>query len=359
MKTKLFLPGPVEVEQEILEEMATPPIGHRTGDFRELFREIREKLKPVFGTSGEIFIFPSSATGAMEAAIRNCVGTKVLCLVNGAFGKRWAEIAKLCGKEVETVEAEWGKALRPETVGAAMRDKVFDAICLVHVESSTGVMNPLPEIAEVVHRSGSLFLVDAVASLGAIRLDTDKLKIDVCLTGSQKGLALPPGIALMSVSDRAMEKSRSVENKGFYFNFELLKDRARSDEPLTTPSTSHMFALKRQLDRLEDEGLENRENRHHELAALCRSWAESCGFKVFSEKGFEAPTLTCMENNLNIDTAKLLNFLESRGFIIDDGYGPLKKKTIRIGHMGDHQLEDLRQLTSAFDEFLRDQRNLK
>jgi len=353
MQKRLFLPGPVEVSQKILDAMATPPIGHRTKDFRKLFCGVRKKLQKIFRTQNEIFIIPSSATGAMEAAIRNCVDKKVLCLVNGAFGKRWADIARLCEKDVETVEVEWGKAIKPAIVERKLRHNKFEAICLVHVETSTGVMNPLNEIAAVVKKSGALFLVDAVSSLGAIRVEVDKLYIDVCFTASQKGLALPPGIAIISVSERALNKSRSVKSKGFYFNFELLLERAKNDEPLTTPSTSHIFALNKQLEKIEKEKMINREKRHYQLSKLCRSLGKSKGLEIFSEKGFEAPTLTCFKNTLNLNTNALLKFLDSRGFTISGGYGPLKGKTIRIGHMGDYKLKDIKLLFDAFDEFLK------
>lgn len=353
MKKRLFLPGPVEVRQKILNAMAKPPIGHRTDEFRKLFHNVQKGLQKIFETQNEIFIIPSSATGAMEAAIRNCVNKKVLCLTNGAFGERWAEIARLCQKEVEIVEADWGKAIRAEMVEKKLLNEDFEAVCLVHVETSTGVINPLQEIAEVVRKSGALLLVDAVASLGAIKVDIDKLNIDVCFTGSQKGLALPPGVAIISVSKRAIKKSRSVANKGFYFNFELLLERSERSEPLTTPSTSHIFALDMQLKEIEKEGLLERERRHYQLAKLCRNLGESLGFKVFSEKGFEAPTLTCFENSLNLDTKKFLKFLKERGFTISDGYGKLKGKTLRIGHMGDYKPKDLELLFDAFNDFLK------
>ena len=352
-RPKLFIPGPVEVSDEVLARMATPPVWHRSEEFSRLYSGIVEKLKRVLYTKGDVFVATSSSTGVMEAAIRNCVKDRVLCFVNGAFSERWAKIARLCGKRVEVFEVEWGRAIKPEHVADALRRIRPDAVCLVHNETSTGVMSPLYEIADVLKDYPDVcFLVDAVSSQAAVKIEVDRLGIDVCLAGVQKGYALPPGIAVFSVSEKALAKAKEVDGKGFYFNFELFHERAKDGQTPTTPSVPHLFALDFQLDRILSEGLDERFERHMRLAERCRRWALERGFTLFPEPGYESITLTTINNTLNIDFASLDAFLKRRGFVISGGYGKLEGHTFRIGHMGDCTTADLDELLVAFDDYL-------
>ncbi len=352
---KLFIPGPTHVREEILKEMAKPVIGHRTKEISELFSQIVPKLQKLLFTKNKIGIFTCSSTGLMEAAIRNCVKKRVLIPVCGAFSERWAKIAKANGKEVETIEVEWGKAILPEMIEEKLKEKEFDALALVHNETSTGVENPLEEISQVLKNHPQIcFLVDAVSSLGGVKIEVDKLGIDVILAGVQKCFALPPGIAICSISEKAIEKAKNVENRGFYFDFlHYLERFEKKRQTPETPAVSILFALNKQLDYiLEKEGLENRFLRHQKMAKIVQDWARE-KFELFAQKEYLSKTLTCIKNNRNIDINELREQLRKRGKEISDGYGKLKGKCFRIAHMGDLQVDDIKELLNDIEEILK------
>lgn len=349
---KLFIPGPIEVHPDILKAMSIPLISHRAKDFSNLYFGIKDKLRKLFyGAKGEIFIITSSATGAMEGAIRNVVGKRVLSTACGEFGDRWYRIATSNGKEADLLEVELGKAIKPEMVREKLKTGKYDAMTLVHNETSTGVMNPIEDIAKVVKEFPDvMFLVDAVSSLASVKIEPEKLGIDIILAGVQKGFGLPPGIAVAYVSERAMRKAEKVKNRGAYFDFLELKKYDEKGQTPTTPSISHMYALDLQLTRFFEIGLENVFARTLDMAKYCRNWAVSRGFALFPEKGYESVTLTCVSNTKGIDVQNLNAELGKRGAIISDGYGKLKGKTFRIAHMGDIPMDDLKQLLKWIDE---------
>jgi len=358
MHKALFIPGPVEVREDVLEKMSTPVIGHRTKEFAELFNSAKEKLKKVFYTENPVLVSTSSGTGLMEAAIRNLVGKKVLNCVCGSFSARWHKIAVACGKETGKVEVEWGKAIKPEMVDKELSKGEYDAVCITHNETSTGVMHDLEALARVINRYDVLFLVDAVSSLGGIKVEVDKLGIDVCITSSQKAFALPPGISMVSVSQRALEKAEHVKDRGFYFDLITLKKNYDKGSTQYTPSVSHIYSLNYQLDRMLEEGLDARFARHHRLAALTREWAGSQGLELFPEKGYESDTVTCISNTKGFDTEKMKQLMGEKGFSVDSGYRKLNEElkakgrptTFRVAHMGDVQEEDMKKLFKAFEE---------
>jgi aspartate aminotransferase-like enzyme len=350
----LFVPGPTEVRDEVLAEMSRPMIAHRHADFTALCREIFPKLPALFGTKHRVMVATGSATGLMEAALRNTVKRRALCLVSGAFGERWRDIAKSNGVPHDSLDVEWGKAIRGEAVRAALAKADYDAVTLVHNETSTGVMNPLPEIAAAVRESAkdALFLVDTVSSLGGVPIDADRHGIDVGLAGVQKALALPPGLVLFSVSERAFSRAESIPNRGYFLDFlEYRKFHDKFSTP-QTPAVSIFYALRRQLERIELETLEKRFERHREMARLVRAWARERSFSLFAEAGFEAETLTCVANTRDADVEALSGYLAEHGLAIADGYGPLKGKTFRIAHMGDLTPGEVRSLLERIDAFL-------
>jgi len=359
MTNKLFIPGPTEVRKEILDELATPQIGHRTSEFRELFASLKQPLKNLFYTQNDVLISTSSGSGFWEAAIRSCVNKKVLHAVNGAFSKKWADISESCGREVTRVKFDNGKSVKAADVDKVLSGGGFEAFCMVHNETSTGVASNLSEIAGVMKRYPNvLWFVDAVSSLAGIKIEVDKLGIDICLTSSQKALALPPGIAVASVSARCYKKAETVSGRGYYFDLLELKKAYDKDETPYTPSIPHLYALKKQLQRIKGEGIENRFKRHKEMAEYTRGWAKKHGFTMFSEKGYESDTVSCMINTKKVDFKAAKKEMAKKGYLIDSGYGKMNEKleaegkptTFRIAHMGDLTLDEIKEMLAELEK---------
>uniref|UniRef100_A0A7V0Z3X6 Alanine--glyoxylate aminotransferase family protein n=1 Tax=candidate division WOR-3 bacterium TaxID=2052148 RepID=A0A7V0Z3X6_UNCW3 len=354
MHKKLFIPGPTEVREDILQAQAKPMIGHRSKDFSALYEGIVNKIKKALNTQNHVIVFTSSGTGIMEGAIRNCVYKDVLCCVNGAFSDRWFKIAKACGKNADEIRVDWGKAIKPEMIEDKLKKKKYDAVTLVHNESSTGVRAPIEEIAEVMKKyPDTYFLVDTVSSLMGDKIEIDKLGIDVCLTSSQKCFALPPGLAVCTVTQRALERTRTITDRGYYFDFDAMLKRYEKDRQTpTTPAVTLLYAMDKQMDKILAEGMENRYKRHLEMAQYVRDWAKK-HFALFPEPGYESVTLTCVGNTRKITVADLNSELGKRGFQISNGYGDLKEKTFRIAHMGDLTLDEIKELIKNINEILK------
>ncbi len=351
---KLFTPGPTEVREEILQVLSTPQIHHRSKEFSELYAEIQEKLKKLLYTENPVFLFPSSATGAMEAAVTNGVKKKCLNLINGAFSKRWHEITKMNGVPCDALEVEWDKAIRPEMVDEKLATGEYDAVTLVFNETSTGLMNPLKEIADVVKKYDDVLLfVDAVSAMAGVKIEVDKLGIDMCLAGVQKCFALPSGITVASVSERLLERAKEVPPRSYYFNLPLMHKYHEKNQTRVTPPIPHMFALNAQLDYiLNEEGLENRFARHERMAKIVQEWARKY-FDIFPEKGYESKTLTCVKNTRGISVKELNEKLMKEYYMrISNGYGKLKEQTFRIAHMGDLQVQDIKGLLAVINDIL-------
>jgi len=349
---RLFIPGPTEVRVENLAALARPQIGHRSDEFRALYRGVLPKLRQVLQTEGRVFLFTSSSTGVWEAAVRNLVARKVLCCMQGAFSDRWLTVARANGKQADPLQVEWGRAITAEMIDEALARGGYDAIAVVHNETSTGVMNRLDEIAEAVRRhDGVMFLVDAVSSLAGAPVDVDRHGIDVCLAGLQKAFALPAGLAVASVSARALERAAEVPDRGYYFDFlEMLKYDEREQTP-ATPAIPQIHALDAQLDAILAEGLGKRFERHARLARIVQDWSRS-RFALFAEEGYASPTVTCVRNTRGISVAELNRALGEQHAAISNGYGALKEKTFRIAHMGDTQEWEIRGLLATIDHIL-------
>jgi aspartate aminotransferase-like enzyme len=351
---KLFIPGPVEVSEKTLAAFARPMIGHRGDAFKNLYREIHPKLQTLFGTKQAVFLSTSSAWGVMEAAIRNVVDRGVLCCMCGAFSDKWLDVAKRCGKNAEPLQVDWGKHIDQKDVDARLASGKFDTITLIHNETSTGVMNPLPEICCTLAKYPDVVLIlDTVSSFSAMPIDMDSLGIDVMLTGSQKALALPPGFSLFSVSEKAFARAERQKDRGYYFDFlEFKKQQAEWMTP-STPSIGHIFALQSKLDEIFAEGLTNRYERHARTNALVHNWVREHGFDFFAEEGFRSKTLTCVKNNRGVDVPKLAKDLrEKHHLVIDPGYGKLKGRTFRLSNMGDETEETVSHLLACLNDLL-------
>ena len=353
---KLFIPGPTEVHPEILDAQTQWMVGHRMPECIDLVGQIKPKLSQVFFTEQTVLISASSGTGLWEAAARNCVNKKVLTCVNGAFASRFSDVAEMNGKAIEVLDVPWGQPILPEPVVARLATGEFDAVSIVHNETSTGVTSPIREIAQAIRAlpngNDIMILVDSVSGLAGARIEMDAWDLDVLLASSQKAFALPPGISFCAVSDRAMAKAKTVPARGYYFDFiSLAKSMAKNQTP-ATPAVSLLFALDRQLDDMMAEGMENRFTRHLAMRDRTLEWARGQGFDIFAAPGYESPTVTCISNNREIDISAFNKFLRTRGMIISNGYGDLKGKTFRIAHMGDTQMDELETLIAAMDEFL-------
>jgi len=353
--SRMFVPGPVDVDDEVLQAQAQPMLPHRSKEFEEIFRRASEKARELFLTQNRVFLSASSGTGLQEAAIRNFVEEKVLSCVNGAFADRWYDVAVSNGKDVEKLAFEWDQPVDPDRVAAAVKSGGFEALTIVHNETSTGMQNPVKKVAEAVRAVApdTLILVDAVSSLSGAKIETDAWGLDMVLTSSQKAIALPPGLALAAVSDRALEKAKTVENRGWYFDLLRLEKHRNKDSSPATPAMSLIFALDRQLDRILAEGLENRFARHSAMAKRVHEWADAHDLSMYAPEGFRSQTVTTIKNDRSIDISDLNAFLKKRGMRIANGYGPLKNITFRIAHMGEIKVSNLDELFAAMEEYLR------
>lgn len=355
MHKKLFIPGPVEVREDVLKQMSRPMIGHRGKDASQLQRRISDNLRKVFYTNSEILLSTTSGSGLMEGAIRSCTLKRAAVFSVGAFGNRWYEMALNNNVPADKFESTWGKALNSEEIDKTLATGKYDLIAITHNETSTGVMNPIEEIAQVISKYPEIvFCVDTVSSAGGTKIEVDKLGIDICITSTQKALGLPPGLSICTFSQKAKERAEKVQFRGTYLDLlALYKYIQKKDYQYpSTPSISHMFALDYQLNYiLNEEGLENRFKRHIDMAEAVREWAEEY-FEVFPERGYWSNTLTNIKNTRGIDVGALNKELGNRGLQISNGYGKLKDQTFRIAHMADCTVEDVKELLENINDIL-------
>jgi aspartate aminotransferase-like enzyme len=354
MQKKLFIPGPVDVTEDVLQKMATPMIGHRSKEASALQRSISDKIRKVFYTKEEIILSTSSGSGLMEGAIRSCTAKRAAVFSVGAFGNRWYEMAQCNNVPADLFEVEWGTPTTPELVDKTLSTGKYDLITITHNETSTGIMNPVDEIAEVMKKYPEVvYCLDTVSSMGGTKIEVDKLGVDICITSTQKALALPPGMAICSMSQKAVERAKTVPYRGLYFDLLSLYDyiQKKDYQYPSTPSLSHMFALDYQLDKMLAEGLDNRFNRHIEMAELVRGWARE-NFEIFTKKGYLSNTLTVIKNTKGFSVSDLNKELGNRGYTISNGYGKLKENTFRIAHMAECSVDDLKELLKTIENIL-------
>jgi len=349
-----FVPGPVDVDNQILQAQAQPMLPHRSPDYEKIFHQAESKARELFGTAYRVLISASSGTGLQEAAVRNLAQADVLSCINGAFGNRWHQVAISNGKNADKLEIPWEQPIIAKVVRDALTKKNYEIITIVHNETSTGMQNPIDKIASAVQEVSpeTLICVDAVSSLGGAPIEMDAWGVDFVLTSSQKALALPPGLALCAVSDRALERAATIENRGWYFDILRLENARIKNSTPATSAVSLVFALDQQLDRILEEGLENRFARYQGLAERIHQWALARGFGLFAPKDYRSRTVTAIANKRDIDVAALMAYLLERDIRIANGYGPLKGKTFRIAHMGETTMADVDMLLTAIDDFL-------
>lgn len=350
----MFVPGPVDVAPDVLAAQTKAMLPHRSKEFEEIFRGVDAKARQLFYTQYRVFVGTHSGSGMLEAAVRNFAEKDVLCCVNGAFAQRWYDMAVANGKQADKLEVPWGEAITPDMLADALRRKHYEAVCITHNETSTGVESPVRELAVVTHELSpdTLILVDAVSSLGGVKIEMDAWGIDFLLTSSQKCLALPPGLSLAGTSDRALEKAKTVPNRGWYFDLVLLEQHRLKDSTPMTPAMSLIFALDYQLDRILAEGLDARFARHAALSARVQGWAAERGMDTLAKPEFRSKTVSTIQNTRQLNISELNKFLLERGMRIANGYGKLKDSTFRIATMGETQMADVDALLAAMGDYM-------
>lgn len=331
-------------------------IGHRGQAIQDLLASVDAGLKPVFQTERPVIVSTSSASGLMEAAVRNgVVDGKVLSLVNGAFSGRFAKIAESCGFEVDRFEVEWGHVHDPEQVADRLAGGGYDVVTLSQSETSTGALQDLEEIARVVgEREETLLLVDSVTGIGGLETRTDDWGIDFILTGSQKALALPPGLAFGVANDAMLERSAKAPAKGWYFDLVDLHDQIKQFQTPATPAISLLYALDFQLKRISEEGLDRRWERHAAMQARTVEWVgemqeRGLDVEIFAAEGHRSPTVSCIATP---EPGKVVSEMFARGWVVGGGYGKIKDSTFRIGHMGDHTMDELEVLLEEITDVM-------
>jgi aspartate aminotransferase-like enzyme len=356
---KLHIPGPVEVNEKTFRAFCLPMIGHRGQGFKDLYAKIQPQLQQLLYTKQLVYISTSSAWGVMEGAIRNLVSRKVLNCMCGAFSDKWLDVSKRCGKDAEALQVPWGSPIRAEAIDRKLATGQFDTLTVIHNETSTGVMSPLAEIAALKRKYPDvMFVVDAVSSMTATKIEFDALGIDVLLAGTQKAFALPPGTSMFVCSPAALARAAAIKDRGYYFDFVEFQKNAELSMTPSTPSIGHVHALASKLEDIFGEGLEARFARHRQTNQMTRDWAARQGFTLFPDPGFESVTLTCVNNGAKpggraVDVPKLQKLVKDRGFLIDGGYGKIKGTTFRISNMGDETPATMQQLYSALDEAMK------
>lgn len=356
---RFFLPGPTEVRPEILAEMTSPMIGHRVPEMEQLMGDIQPRLRNVFQTQRPVYVAASSGTGMMEAAVRNAARRRVLCLVNGAFSERFFRIAAATGLDADSLDVEWGEAHTPEMLESALARGIYDAVTVVHSETSTGVLNPIRELAETTRAAGDVvILVDSVSGMAGAPVHTDAWGLDVILTGSQKAFALPPGLSFGVAQPNVLERAKTKTDRGIYFDFIEFENSIQKNQTPNTPAISLLFALMAQLESISEETIERRWERHAEMASRTYAWvdemkARGIGLDILAPPAYRSPTVTTLRAPAGWTGPRVVAAAGERGFQIASGYGKLKDTTFRIGHMGDHTLDELDALLEALEDALR------
>src|SRR5438045_1995842 len=343
---RFCLPGPTDVHPEVLAAMHGPLIGHRSGAMEQLLARLEAPLAGLFRTARPVLVGTTSATGFMEMAVRNGVRHRALSIVNGYVMERFANLVRDCGKESGRLDVPLGCAVEPDMLRDALRRTPVDSVTVVHSETSTGVLQDVETLATVVREFDDvLLLVDAVTSLAGSPVETDPWGLDFVLTGSQKALALPPGLALGVASERMLERAKTLPNRGLYFDLVSFVQATTKHQPTNTPAISLLYALEPQLARIErGGGVEARWRRHDAMRARVEAWSEQRGVPYVPREGRRSWTVSCLKLPDGKSSKTVVGGLKEAGWTIGAGYGSLKDSTIRIGHMGDHTVGALEEL---------------
>ena len=357
----LRIPGPTFVPQTVLAASARPMINHRGPEFAALLAALTRALQDFLRTQGDVFLLTSSGSGGMEAAIANTLssGDKVLIFVNGAFGERFVSICKTYGVEARRVDVPLGRAIDPELVREELaKEKGKDsakAVLLQHNETSVGVLNPLKEIADVVRDSGKLLIVDSISGAGAAELEIDEWGIDVCITASQKAWGAPPGIAIVTMSDRAWKAYERSSLPKAYFDLASYKTALEKGATPATPAVSVVIALQESLRLMAEEGLESILRRHRDIARATRRALQAVNLSLFADEVHASPAVTAFRPPTRVDARNLIRVLrEDYDTIVAGGQGKLEGQLVRVGHMGFVTMTDMVAFFSALELALRD-----
>lgn len=353
MSIRFFLTGPTWVREDVREAMTREMVGHRSAAFAEIYKTLSPRLKQVFRTSGEVFTASASSTLVMQAALSSTVRSRSLHLTNGAFSERWLAIGGSLGLDAHSLAFPWGEAVDPGAVRKQLRKQRYEAITVVHNETSTGVENPVLEVARIVHEeSDALVLVDTVSSMAGTRIETDDWGLDIVLAGTQKALALPPGLVFFTLSDRAARRAETTPNRGFYTDLLRYRDKHAEGGTITTPAMPIVFAADRQLDVILQEGVEARWRRHRELRDRTHRWAGDRGLELTATEGARSMTVTALRLPTPGTGPNLVGALAQRDYTVGSGYGKWKPDCFRIGHMGEVRMDDLERLLVEIDSVM-------
>jgi serine---pyruvate transaminase len=344
-KRYLFTPGPTPVPPEVLEAMSRPILHHRSSDYRAIFERCLGRLHEIYRTDGDVLVYTASGTGGMESAISNLTrpGDRVVVVSAGHFGERWIEMARNFGCDVQGIVYEWGEAPVPEDLASRLGDLGgAKVVFTTHSETSTGVLADVQGLAAVAKEAGALVVVDAVSSLGAVPLETDAWGLDAVISGSQKALMTPPGLATVSVSTDAWRAVEEGAPSRYYFDWRQTRDRQEQFDPAFTPAVSIMVGLDVALGLLLEEGLEDAFERHARLGRACRAGVKAMGLELFSPDDDRSAVVTAINAPDGVDSSDLVQTLRDRhGIVLAPGQGPLKGKIFRIGHIGYYDVFDI------------------
>ena len=351
---KLFIPGPTYVPEHVMKNFSLPQIGHRTAELSALIETIVEGIQKILYTNNHIYTVSHAATGLWEMGIRNSVKHGILHSVNGAFSAKWASMSKECGCNTGILDYKWGQGIKLDDLDTYLSTGKYDVFAMVHNETSTGVMSPLKPIAELLRTKypDIIWLVDAVSSMAGHRIKVDNLGIDFILSSTQKAWGLPAGFSICAISDRMIERAKSIRNKGYFFDIGAYEKYYKKKQTPTTPSIPHMYGLRYVLNQINKEGLEVRWQRHLNMADYSRKWALERGQSIFPDRGYESSTITCIRNDQEWDIKQINEKLLERGYRMDMGYGKLKGRAFRIAHMGNIMMDDLVDYLNNFDEVI-------
>lgn len=351
MLPELYIPGPVRISERTRQAMTQALMPHRSTCFQLLYQSTQKILQALAGTKRPVYLITAPSSALMESVARNIAPTNALCCCCGAFSERWADILEACGIAVTRLSVSWGHIITPSLLREALGKNDYELVTLVHCETSTGVLNPLAQLAQIVREySSALLAVDAVSSFSATPVEMDQNGIDIILSGVQKALALPPGLAVLAVSERALAQTAKSSQAGFFLNYREWEKNARDFMTVATPSIPHIYALADKGKEIVQEGITARYQRHEEMRCLLASWAKSQSIDLWAPEGYRAPTVTCFvtPNTWNLEATRH-QLAQRENILIDGGYGQFKGKSFRIAHMGNETCKTMTQVLAAVE----------
>jgi aspartate aminotransferase-like enzyme len=356
MHKKLLIPGPTEVSPEILHEQTHYLISHRSKEFSDLYAGITEKLTKFFELPADCKPTVTTASGALWFDIvgRSIVKNKALVCVNGAFSERFGEAIRACGKKADFLEVEWGKVAKPNMIAEKLDTGEYDTLTICHNESSTGARSPIREVGKLVRKDypDVILAIDSVSAMAGDKTLPSEIGCDIIFASTQKCFALPPGLAVALVSDRAVERAKETPNRGAYTDLVEIFEFEKKHQTPSTPNIPLLYALNKRMDLLLKETYDHVYQRHKDMAEYTQQWAKK-HFELFPEPGYESITVSCVKNTSGNSVKELNEKLAEKGFMIGNGYGKLAEKTFRIGHMGEWNLTGIKQVLAVIDEIWR------